>query len=303
MLESSEGDIRHDSVGEVFHRYASGDKRAAAPQLLPARSQAQLDAFADAMRDVLDGAAARDSEGFGAAFDHGRQVASGIDHAEIVGAVHVPNDAGEHEHALLRLLLRIPDGWGRWISCSSGWFGLLARVERELAEVCPTFAAHQIKEKYGTLRLYVEFDHDDDLPTELRAVEPGCPSFEDLAEHLGMTGASRDGPLGDAWQNGYETVFVPAHEDWSARVAAFRESGAGMGAADDQARRSAAFARLVEHFEQESTTTCDRCGGPGVLSCTAARMPWYAVRCDDCRDAGWILASEWQEWNRRTQPD
>ena len=183
----------------------------------------------------------------------------------------------------VRLLVRIPDGWGTWISCSSGWFALLARVERELAEDCPTFAAHQIKEKHGTLRLYVEFDHDDDLPTKLRAVEPGCPSFEELAEHFGMTGASRDGPLGDAWQNGYETVFVPAHEEWLARVAAFRESGAGMGAAD-QARRSAAFARLVEHFEQESTTTCDRCGGPGVLSCTAARMPWYAVRCDECRD-------------------
>lgn len=141
------------------------------------------------------------------------------------------------------------------------------------------------------------------LPTELRAAEPGCPSFEDLAEHLGTTGASRDGPLGDAWQNGYETVFVPADEEWSARVAAFRESGAGMGAADDQARRSAAFARLVEHFEQESTTTCDRCGGPGVLSCTAARIPWYAVRCDECRDTGWILVSEWQEWRSRTQPE
>jgi hypothetical protein len=67
--------------------------------------------------------------------------------------------------------------------------------------------------------------------------------------------------------------------------------------------RSAAFERLVEQFEQESTTTCERCGGHGVLSCTAARTPWYAVRCDECRDAGWILASEWQEWRRGTQPE
>ena len=255
------------------------------------------------MCDVLNGAAARDSEGFGAAFDQGRQVASGIDHAETIDALHVPKDAGEHEQALLRLLLRIPDGWGRWISCSSGWFALLARAEHELAEACPTFAAHQIKEKYGTLRLYVEFDHDDDLPTKLRADEPRCPSFADLAEHLGTTDASRDGPVGDAWQNGYETIFVPAHEAWSARVAVFRESDAGMRAAEDQARRSAAFERLVEQFEQESTTTCDRCGGHGALSCTAARMPWYAVRCDECRDTSWILASEWKEWRRRTHPE
>jgi hypothetical protein len=290
MLEPSESDIGHDAVRGVLRRYASGHERAGAPQLLPARSKAQMDAFADAMRDVVNGAAERDGEGFGAAFGQGRQIASGIELAEMVDAVHVPADAGEHEQALLRFLLRIPDGWGRWISCSSGWFALLGRAERELAEACPTFAVHQIKEKYGTLRLYVEFDHDDDLPAELRAAEPRCPSFEDVAESLGLKDVSRDGPVGDAWQNGYETIFVPAHVEWSARVAAFRESDAGMGAAEDQARRAAAFERLVEKFEQESTTTCDRCGGDGVLSCTAARTPWYAVRCDECRDAGWILA-------------
>lgn len=194
--------------------------------------------------------------------------------------------------------------WGRWISCSSGWFALIASAERELAQARPTFAAHQIKEKYGTLRLYVEFDHDDDLPAELRAAEPRYPSLGDLAAHLGTTDANRNGPVGDAWQHGYETIFVPAHEKWSARVAVFRESDTGMRAAEDQARRSAAFERLVEQFEEESTTTCDRCGGHGVFSCTAAaRVPWYAVRCDECRDAGWILASEWQEWRSRTHPE
>jgi hypothetical protein len=255
----SDAHINEDLVREIFRRYAlaaDGDERVTAPTL-PPRTQAQMNAFADAMRDAFNGAAARDSVGFGAAFDQGRQVASGMDLNEIINSVHVPEDAGEHEEALLRLLLRIPDGWGRWISCSSRWFALLAREERELADACPTFAAHQIKEKYGTLRLYVEFDHDDDLPTELRAAEPRCPSFEVLAGHLGTTGAGRDGPVGNAWQDGYETIFVPAHEEWSARVAVFRESDAGMRAAEGQARRSAAFERLVEQFEQESTTTCD----------------------------------------------
>ncbi len=53
-------------------------------------------------------------------------------------------------------------------------------------------------------------------------------------------------------------------------------------------------------FEQESATICDRYGRGGVLSCTAARIPWYAVRCDQCRDAGWIVASECEQWRRRT---
>jgi hypothetical protein len=51
-------------------------------------------------------------------------------------------------------------------------------------------------------------------------------------------------------------------------------------------------------FEKESATICDRCGRDGVLSCTTARVPWYAVRCDECRDAGWILASERKKWRQ-----
>lgn len=290
-----EARIRDDVIREVFRRYASGDARGHA-QMLSALAQAQMNAFADAMRDTVKGAAARDSVGFGAAFDQGRQIASAMDVDEIINSVDMPADVGEHEHALLRLLLRIPDGWGRWISCSSGWFALLARAERELADVCPTFVVHQVKEKFGTLRLYVEFDSDDDLPAELRAVEPRCPSLVELAEILGLKNTSREGPVGDAWQRGYDTVFVPAHDEWSALAETLRTSDDGIRAAGDQARRAAKFERLVETFEKESATTCESCGRDGVLSCTAARMPWYAVRCNECRDADWILASEWKAW-------
>jgi hypothetical protein len=237
-----------------------------------------MNTVADAMRDAVRGAAARDAVGFDTAFEQARQVASRIDLDEIVNAVHVPVGAGEHEEALLRLLHRIPDGWGRWISCSSGWFALLARAERDLADVCPTFSVHQIKEKFGTLRLYVEFDVDDDLPAELRAGEPRCPSPTDLAEILGLKDASREGPVGDPWQRGYDMVFQPAHDEWSARAETFRASDEGSRAAADQNRRAAKFERLVETFEKESAPTCESCGRAGVLSCTAARMPWYAVR-------------------------
>jgi hypothetical protein len=286
--------VNEGVVREIFRRYAlagHGHERVTA-RTLPPRSQAQMDAFADAMRDAVNGAAAHDSVGFGAAFDHGRQVASGMDLDEIINSVHVPADAGEHEEALLRLLLRIPDGWGRWISCSSGWFALLARAERELADVCPTFAVHQIKEKYGTLRLYVEFDGDDDLPAELRAAEPRCPSMRDLAEHLGIEPAVRDGPLRDAWQAACDTIFTPAFGAWSARVDAFRASEEGMRAAEQQQRRAAAFEQLVTKFETESATTCESCGGHGALSCSPERTRWYAVRCDQCREVGWTRVAD-----------
>jgi len=286
--------IDHDFVCELFRRYAAGDAGAVhgAARSMRAEQHARLEAFADAVRDVVAGATGDDASGFRAAFDQARHLASGIDTDEMLSSLHVPDGAGEREGALRRLLLRIPDGWGRWISCSSGWFELLARAERDLAAVCLTFTVHQIKEKYGTLRLYVEFDHDDDLPVEVRAAEPDCPSRRELAEILGMKDATGEGAVGDVWQQAYETVFVPAHDDWAGRVEAIRGSEKGRRASEDQARRVDEFERLIERFEKESARVCELCGADGALSRTLARWPWYAVRCDGCREDGWVLTSE-----------
>ena len=244
------------------------------------------------MRDVVAGATGDDPSGVRAAFDQARHLASGIDTDEMLHSLHVPDEAGEHEGALRRLLLRIPDGWGRWISCSPGWFELLARAERELAAVCQTFTVHQIKEKYGTLRLYAEFDHDDDLPVEVRSAEPDCPSRRELAEILGMTDAGGEDAVGDAWQKAYDTVFVSAHDDWASRVEDIRGSEKGRRASEDQARRAEEFEQLIQRFEKESARVCELCGAAGALSRTVARWPWYAVKCDGCRGDGWILASK-----------
>lgn len=127
--------IDHDVVCEVFRRYAAGDGGTVreAPRSMPAEQHARLGAFGDAVRDVVAGATEDDASGFRAAFDQAQRIAAGIDTDEVLNSLHVPDGAGEYEDALGRLLLRIPDGWGRWISCSPGWFELLARAERELA--------------------------------------------------------------------------------------------------------------------------------------------------------------------------
>jgi hypothetical protein len=54
------------------------------------------------------------------------------------------------------MLLRIPDGWGRWIGCSQGWNPLITELDAHLAELCPEYELHQVKENYGTLRYYGE---------------------------------------------------------------------------------------------------------------------------------------------------
>lgn len=107
-----------------------------------------------------------------------------------------------------------------------------------------------------------------------------------------MKDATGEGSVGDVWQQAYETVFLPAHCEWARRVEAIRESETGRRASEDQARRAEAFEQLIERFEKESAKVCELCGAAGALSRTVARWPWYAVRCDGCREDGWVLASE-----------
>lgn len=75
-----------------------------------------------------------------------------------INLLHVPEDAGEYRMGIVELLLRIPDGWGRWISCEAGWYALITELGTKLEAVDPDFVVHQIKEKFGTLRFYAETD-------------------------------------------------------------------------------------------------------------------------------------------------
>lgn len=88
-----------------------------------------------------------------------------VDVHKFTNALHVPEDAGEHEAALRRMLLRIPEGWGRWIRCQRGWYPLIIDVDAQLAAVCPEYELQQVKQKYGTLRYYCDpcQEHWDDV--------------------------------------------------------------------------------------------------------------------------------------------
>ncbi len=81
-------------------------------------------------------------------------------HRQLLNTVHVPEDAGEHAEALTGILLRIPERWGRWISCSRGWYPLLVELDEQLRALLPNYELHQVKEKFGGLRYYWESGED-----------------------------------------------------------------------------------------------------------------------------------------------
>lgn len=77
-----------------------------------------------------------------------------IDRRTLINAPHVPSDAGPYTQALERILRRIPDGWGRWISHDAGWYQIVAALDERLVAIDPDYVVHQVKEKFGALRYY-----------------------------------------------------------------------------------------------------------------------------------------------------
>jgi hypothetical protein len=119
----------------------------------PEPDKPREEALEGAVRDLGE---ASTVEEVAAALEAIRQVPINVD--QMLNAIRVPDDAGEYEAPLRKLLERIPDGWGRWISCGPGWYPILARIEERLSELDPNYEVNQIKEKFGTLRFYWEGD-------------------------------------------------------------------------------------------------------------------------------------------------
>ena len=71
-------------------------------------------------------------------------------------ALHMPDDAGEYADDLAAIMTRIPNGWGRWIGVGRGWYQLIIDLDHHLAEINPDYAVHQVKEKFGGLRYYID---------------------------------------------------------------------------------------------------------------------------------------------------
>lgn len=250
------------------------EARDSQPKQLSSESQARWDALKDAVWELVG--AAGDPDGFPAAFAALRQIGRGLDMKEILNALHVPEDAGEHAGALRRMLLRIPDGWGRWIGCSRGWYPILVELDEQLAALFPGYELHQVKEKYGGLRFYWA---EGERATDPGDPEPALPVLDDHAQ------PAENDAVWAAWES--------AHDDWQQRLDRYLQT-------DEGAARRAAFDRrlqlaeqLIDAAERRADATCELCGQPGQSCCTRGPHPWYQTLCDDCaRERGYIPSSQ-----------
>lgn len=180
------------------------------------------------------------------------------DLAVIRDSLHVPDDAGQYAPHLERILRRIPDGWGRWISCDAGWYPLVIVCDQGLADLAPSYEVLQVKEKFGGLRYY--FSLPEPLPECCREFLAGHPE-PPIRSRLGVDEGFR------SWREAFD-----AHEDtaehragWDAQ-APEREERAGL---------SREMHQIVASFEALSQHTCELCGEIGVLR---QRRGWWKGR-------------------------
>jgi hypothetical protein len=153
-----------------------------------------------------------------------------VDYQQSLNALHVPEDAGEHADALRGMLVRIPDGWGRWIRCDRGWYSLLVELDEQLRALLPNYVIHQVKEKFGGLRYYW------DPGEEVR--DPGDPGGETVVG-------------GEAAVAG-EVVI------------------GGEAAVAERERRIELAQQLVASAEKRASAICELCGAAGQLHRTHA---------------------------------
>lgn len=116
--------------------------------------KASLAASNAAISDLAGALLSGDHGDADAAFAAVHQVESHVDREALLDKLHVPDDAGDHEAGLRAIMARIPAGWGRWISCSRGWYPIVTELDQQLAAIDSAYEVHQCKEKLGMLRYY-----------------------------------------------------------------------------------------------------------------------------------------------------
>ncbi|NOR99663.1 hypothetical protein HGK63_05840 [Mycobacteroides abscessus] len=151
--------------------------------------KASLAASNAAISDLAGALLSRDSEGADAAFAAVRQADSKVDRQALLDKIHMPKDAAGYEDDLRAIMRRIPPGWGRWISCSRGWYPIVIELDQALAAIDPDYEVHQCKEKFAGLRYYFHTELGDEVRKQMDAlVDAAEEQCEATCEQCGAIG-------------------------------------------------------------------------------------------------------------------
>jgi hypothetical protein len=197
-----------------------------------------------------------------------------LDMSKVLNAVHVPDNAGVHAAGLERMLRRIPDGWGRWVRCDAGWYGLLVELDERIAALLPEYEIHQMKEKFGTLRFYWGVPEVVPECCSGRSMSDPRPLPEPVSARLapkGRTPAAQ--AVMDAW---WEREL--AHQGSEEHVACVEKLRGGRDA-DWFNTAVAQVEELVRTAQHRSATICERCSATGSLR---NRGFWVKTLCVAC---------------------
>jgi hypothetical protein len=242
------------------------DGASSRPAVPASDAQARWDLFADRVRQTAS--AIDDTESFQAAFNAMAQAARSLYYQQLLNTVHVPDDAGEYADALRAMLMRVPNGWGRWICCDRGWYPLIVELDEQLRALLPDYIIHQVKEKFGGLRFDWGPGEDIDDPEDPR---PSPPRSQASAAEQAQS--------------------QQAHDAWHERRGVYRQTPEGQERIAELERRGELARGLVAAAERRSFITCELCGAPGRMHRRASHA-YYKTLCSVCAERlGYVTAA------------
>lgn len=197
---AAEADARtgYRSTRRWFAAVAQADDDLEMTEAEKASLAASHAAIGDLAHALVEGT---DPESADAALAAVRQAESQVDRQALLNKIHMPRDSEGFEDGLRAIMMRIPDGWGRWISCSRGWYPIIIQLDRTLAAIDAAYEVRQCKEKLGGLRYYfgasegvTEADHQR-MRTLVREAEARCDATCELCGEPGVRHARSSGWL------------------------------------------------------------------------------------------------------------
>lgn len=101
------------------------------------------------------------------------------------------------ENVLEPILARIPERWGKYVSCDEGWYPIILNLDTELAALDPDYVIHQVKEKFGGLRYYTHTELEDQTAFYALITEAEKLSFQTCELCASMKDVTTSQP--DGW--------------------------------------------------------------------------------------------------------